>query len=129
MKPDPRISKLLSAMKRDATLAPVADAYDPAATKGRKFGANALKVNGKLFALFTQGTLVVKLPKERVTELVDEELGVPFDPGHGRRMKEWLTVTGARASWIALVRESHAFVAADGGKKAQKTGKSAARRK
>jgi hypothetical protein len=45
-------------------------------------------VDGKPFALFTQGTLVVKIPKERVAALVDAGVGKPFDPGHGRLMKQ-----------------------------------------
>ena len=36
--------------------------------------------------------------------------GVPFDPGRGRLMKEWLTVASAKASWIDLAVEAHAFV-------------------
>jgi hypothetical protein len=31
----------------------------------------------------------------------------PFDPGHGRLMKEWLTVTSAKASWIDLADGSN----------------------
>jgi len=80
-------------------------------SRPRRFGSNGLKVNGKLFALFTQGTLVVKLRKERVANLVASGVGKPFDPGHGRLMKEWLTVTGSDARWLELVREAHAFVA------------------
>jgi hypothetical protein len=106
---DPRVTKLLKAFKADPHLAPVVDAFE--ASKGaRKFGSNGLKVNGKLFALFTQGTLVVKLPKVRVAALVAARLGTPFDPGHGRLMKEWLTVTSPKASWTELAKEAHEFV-------------------
>src|SRR5438270_10205567 len=76
----------------------------------RKFGSNGLKVKGKLFALFTQGTLVVKLPKARVDELVGAKIGRRFDPGHGRLMKEWLAVTSRKASWVDLAREAHDYV-------------------
>jgi TfoX/Sxy family transcriptional regulator of competence genes len=90
----------------------VRDYEDTAASGGRRsFGSNGLKVGGKLFALFTQDTLVVKLAKDRVGELVSAGVGTPFDPGHGRLMKEWLTVTSATASWVDLAREAHAFVA------------------
>ena len=68
-------------------------------------------MDGKLFALFTQGTLVVKLPKDRVAALVAKGDGKPFDPGHGRLMKEWLTVVSPKLSWSALAKEAHAFVA------------------
>jgi hypothetical protein len=108
---DPRVAALIAALRADPQLAPVARDFEAArAAPSRKFGSNGLKVNGKLFALFTQGTLVVKLPKDRVAALVATKVGKPFDPGHGRLMKEWLTVTGAGASWIELAREAHRFV-------------------
>lgn len=110
---DPRVAKLLHALKRDPRLAPVVQEFEDRAKgagSGRKFGSNGLKANGKLFALFTQGTLVVKLPKERVTELIHSELGKAFDPGHGRLMKEWLTITSPKPSWIELVKEAYEFV-------------------
>jgi hypothetical protein len=69
-----------------------------------------LKANGKLFALFTQGTLVVKLPTQRVAELVAAGVGKHFDPGHGRLMKDWLAVVSPRASWIALAKEAYEIV-------------------
>jgi hypothetical protein len=108
---DPRLAKLLAVFRADPALAPVIDAFERAnGQHGRKFGSNGLKVNGKLFALFTQGTLVVKLPKDRVAELVATKVGRQFDPGHGRLMKEWLTVTSAKASWIDLAKEAHDYV-------------------
>lgn len=67
-------------------------------------------MNGKLFALLTQGTLVVKLPRQRVASLVESRIGKPFDPGHGRLMKEWLAITSAKASWLDLAKEAYAFV-------------------
>ena len=107
-----RQAALLKALRTDRDLAPVAVAYEKQAGEpGRKFGKNGLKTrSGKLFALFTQGTLVVKLPKERVATLVEEGAGKLFDPGHGRLMKEWLTVTSPKASWTELAKEAHGFV-------------------
>jgi len=111
--PDPRIAKLVEAFRADPKLRAVAETFDASSASGqpRKFGSNGLKVDGKLFALFTQGTLVVKLPKERVAALVAKGDGKPFDPGHGRLMKEWLTVVSPKLSWNALAKEAHAFVA------------------
>jgi hypothetical protein len=112
---DARVAALLEALKRDSELAPVARAFEENAASGpaaRKFGSNGLKVDGKLFALFTQGTLVVKLPRQRVAELVDTAVGTPFDPGHGRLMKEWLTVAAPGASWLDLTKEAFSFVRA-----------------
>jgi hypothetical protein len=106
--------KLLAACRADSKLAPIVAAYEKQVGEpGRKFGKNGLKVNGKLFALFTQQTLVVKLPHERVAALVAQGVGKPFDPGHGRLMKGWLTVTSARASWVELSKEAHTFVAGE----------------
>jgi hypothetical protein len=108
---DPRVAALLKALRTNRELGAIVEAFEGAARQGgRKFGSNGLKVGGKLFALFTQGTLVVKLPGERVTALVGQRVGKPFDPGHGRLMKGWLAVTSATASWPDLVKEAHAYV-------------------
>ena len=81
----------------------------------RKFGAGALKVRGKIFAMPAQGTLVLKLPANRVDALVAAGLGTRFDLGPGRVMKEWVALSGAGEDrWLALAREARAFVAARG---------------
>jgi hypothetical protein len=36
--------------------------------------------------------------------------GEPFDPGHGRRMKEWLVVGAGKAKWVDLAKEAYEFV-------------------
>ena len=107
-----RIQKLMQDLSADPRLAPIVREFEKRAGAGapRKFGSNGLKVNGKLFALFTQGTLVVKLPRDRVAALVAQGVGAPFDPGHGRLMKEWLTVVNLRASWSDLTKEALDFV-------------------
>jgi hypothetical protein len=109
---DPSLRKLLGQLRADPKLAPVLAAYEKqTAESGRRFGKNGLKTKGgKLFVLFTQGTVVVKLPKDRVAALVADGVGKPFDPGHGRLMKEWLTITSPRASWVELAKEAFAFV-------------------
>lgn len=83
----------------------------PSAAKGGKFGASGLKVDGKLFAMLSKGELVVKLPKQRVEELVASRTGKQFDPGHGRLMKEWVTIPVARSrEWRKLAEEARRFV-------------------
>jgi hypothetical protein len=64
--------------------------HDPSIGKGRGFGSSGLKVGGKVFAMLVKGKLVVKLPRNRVQELIADGSGVPFDPGHGRVMREWV---------------------------------------
>jgi hypothetical protein len=48
--------------------------------RGRGFGSDALKVDGKIFASLSHGRLLVKLPAERVKALVEAKLGEPFRP-------------------------------------------------
>jgi TfoX/Sxy family transcriptional regulator of competence genes len=75
------------------------------------FGASGLKVEGKLFAMLSNGELVVKLPRQRVEQLVAEGTGRPFDPGHGRLMKEWVTIPPRESrSWAELADEARQFV-------------------
>ncbi len=76
------------------------------------FGANALQVGGRIFALVSaRDELVLKLPKARVEELVAGGAGHPFDPGHGRLMKEWLALDPtAELDWLALAGEARDYV-------------------
>lgn len=78
---------------------------------GTGFGASALKIDNKIFAMLWTDRLVVKLPRERVDALVATSAGRRFDPGHGRLMKEWLAVDPAsEVDWLALAHEARAFV-------------------
>lgn len=76
----------------------------------RGFGSDALKVNGRIFAMLVGGRLVVKLPHARVLELVETGRGDPFDAGKGTPMKEWVALTTDEAESRALVTEAQAFV-------------------
>ena len=84
----------------------------PGVTSGTGFGANeGLRVSGKIFAMLVRGELVVKLPKDRVDELVDLGAARRFDAGKGRPMKEWASVpTSASRRWKGLVEEAKTFV-------------------
>jgi hypothetical protein len=84
----------------------------PSVGKGGKFGQSALKVDGKIFAMVSRGNLVVKLPQQRVEELVAAGKGTHFDAGRGRSMKEWLAVPPTESrSWARLADEARGFVA------------------
>ena len=81
----------------------------PGETAG--FGSGALRIDGKIFAMFVRGRLVVKLPKVRVDELVEAGEGDRFDANKGTPMKEWLSLDPAsRLAWRPLIQEAFAFV-------------------
>lgn len=83
----------------------------PSASGGGRFGSSGLKVGDKLFAMLVNRELVVKLPSERVGQLVSAGTGRPFDPGHGRLMREWVTIgVAAPGEWVRLADEARAFV-------------------
>jgi len=77
---------------------------------GSGFGRSALRYRGKIFAMFVRGDLVVKLPAERVDELVKTGQGGRFDANKGTPMREWLTVApDCQLSWSALAAEALAY--------------------
>lgn len=81
----------------------------PGATQG--FGRSALRVQGRIFAVFVRGELVLKLPKSRVDELVEAGEGRRFDANKGTPMKEWLALApGSTMAWLPLAQEAHDFV-------------------
>ena len=85
--------------------------HDPPSDRDRGFGADALKVSRKIFAMLVDGNLVLK-PRAPGRGALEAGDGAPFDPGHGRVMREWVTVTPAAAArWIPLAEEARAFVA------------------
>ena len=79
---------------------------EPGVTEGQMFGLPVLKVGGKVFAGLRQGELLVKLPADRVQELVAAGKGTQFTPMEGRAMKEWVLVGGDEE----LVAEALVFV-------------------
>jgi hypothetical protein len=83
---------------------------------GTGFGRNeGLRVGGKIFAMLVRGELVVKLPSDRVDELVDIGIAARFDAGKGRPMREWASVgPAASRRWRGLVEEARAYVGAAG---------------
>ena len=84
----------------------------PGVATTRRFGSNALQLNGSIFAMLTRDRLVVKLPHDRVAALIASGVGSPFSAGKARPMREWLTVEAAdAATWLALAREARAFAA------------------
>jgi hypothetical protein len=77
---------------------------------GSGFGRSALRYQRRIFAMFVRGQLVLKLPRQRVDELVAGGYGVRFDANKGTPMKEWFSLDPESAlDWSALAREALAF--------------------
>ncbi|HEY3520407.1 MAG TPA: hypothetical protein VGK80_05130 [Rhodanobacteraceae bacterium] len=78
-----------------------------------KFGADALRVNGKIYAALTRSRrLLLKLPPTRVAELLESKRAERMQSG-GRVMKGWITLPpDDKSEWIALSEEARVFVAA-----------------
>ncbi len=86
-------------------------ASDRHVTSGRMMASLGLKVDGKIFAMLVRGKLVVKLPRTRVTELMETGAGRQFDPRRdGRLMKEWVVLAGPKPAWPKVALEAYRFV-------------------
>jgi hypothetical protein len=84
----------------------------PGVSEGKMFGMDCMKAGGKVFAgRWDEDRLVVKLPRERVEELLASGDGEPFEPMAGRAMKEWVVVAAPEQAWPALAEEARRFVA------------------
>jgi hypothetical protein len=65
---------------------------DDSVRAGKIFHSEGLKSGEKFFAFVRRDELVVKLSQERVTQLIAEGTGRPFDAGKGRPMREWVVL-------------------------------------
>lgn len=82
-----------------------------AASGPQGFGSGALKVHDSIFAMLRGDRLVLKLPRDRVDDLVTTGAADPFTAGKTRRMNEWATIaTDDESSWQALACEVFDFV-------------------
>jgi hypothetical protein len=84
----------------------------PAEERG-KFGSNALKVEGKIFAMLVRGALAVKLSPGEVEAATIAGRGEPLAMGRGRVMKGWLLVNEPPRRWYAIAERARAFVAGE----------------
>ena len=74
-------------------------------------GAQGIKHNGKMFAMFYKGDLTLKFSPERVQELIAAGEAEPHDPGTGKPMKDRVLIPVAKsATWVKLAKESLKYV-------------------
>jgi hypothetical protein len=85
--------------------------YDPAIGRSTMMGYPCVRLAGRFLASFDgkSGHLVVKLPSERVDELVGNGTGDEFAPA-GKVFREWVAIpTPDRHLWQALLTEAVTF--------------------
>ncbi len=84
---------------------------DARVEEGTIMGGRCARLAGEFLALFDfKGSgMVVKLPRERVAELIDAGVGFPFAPA-GKVFREWVSLPSPDpAHWAALLREAKTF--------------------
>jgi len=85
---------------------------------GSGFGRSTIRYQGKIFVMLVRGRLVLKLPTQRVDELVAAGDGVHFDANKGTPMKEWLSLDpDSGQAWLPLAREALDFARAARGRR------------
>lgn len=90
---------------------------DEAVTRSTMMGFPCLRVNDAFFASLDHRAhhLIVKLPAERVDEILTSELGLPFAP-NGRVFREWVAIPEPdEATWRDLLLEAKTFVRTNAG--------------
>ena len=81
---------------------------DGEVTPGSMFGCRGLRTGRRFFAIRWHERLVVKLPADRLAELVASGRAEPFEPMEGRPMNGW-AVLGDSVEWDPLVVEARAW--------------------
>jgi TfoX/Sxy family transcriptional regulator of competence genes len=98
-------------MAEDPWLELVERAEGGPVTRGTMFGSQGLRTGTKYFAIWWHEQLVVKLPADRVHELVASGEGEVFEPMPGRAMNGWILLHGT-AERDPVVAEARAHVEA-----------------
>jgi hypothetical protein len=78
-------------------------------SRGSMSGSPGLRTGKKFFAVWWRDLLVLKLPPDRLQDLVTAGTARPFEPMEGRAMNGWVVV-GPSADRPPLVDQARAFV-------------------
>jgi hypothetical protein len=84
---------------------------DPSVSVGTLMRFPCLRAEGNFFATCDHrtGDLIVKLPRQRVDELIDGGQAQPFAPA-GRTFKQWAAIPHRdEDTWRALLAEAQAY--------------------
>ncbi|GIH05264.1 hypothetical protein Rhe02_33310 [Rhizocola hellebori] len=87
-----------------------------AVSRSTMMGYPCLRYHGRFFASIdrTTGALLVKLPQDRVAELIRQGHGQPFAPA-GRMFREWVAIDKPqRRRWNTLIGEAIDFAQTGG---------------
>ena len=101
------------ARARFAQLAQEMASGDGAISAHRKgFGTRSMFVGRKMFAVLDRtGELIVKLPPERVQELIRSKVGRGWSPGSGSPLKEYVAISFAhQREWPRFAREARTYM-------------------
>ena len=85
--------------------------YDPAIGRATMMGYPCVRLAGRFLASYDDKArcLVVKLPRDRVTALVEQGRGDPFAPA-GKVFREWVAIpTVDRELWQQVLAEAAEF--------------------
>ncbi len=83
----------------------------PGDETGRMLRSPGLRSGGKFYAFAAADQLVVKLPRDRVAELIESGDGLVCSPRPGRPMREWVCIPSPdRSASVSLVLEARAFL-------------------
>ena len=102
---------MMSASELFWQLAAELQAENPDLVEGTIMKGRCLRVRGEFVALvdYKDAGLVVKLSRERVTELITGGVGQPFAPAN-KVFREWVSLPVVdREQWLAALREGVAY--------------------
>ena len=82
----------------------------PGVLEGTIFGFRCLRVNEAFVGMPANGNLWVKLPEQRVSDLIESGVGEVCAP-NGRPFREWVAISGHDEKlWLDLLNDSIEFV-------------------